>query len=578
MKKIAFLILGSVLLAAASCTVDERSPSLSLQEQRGASYDEIDMLKDAIYHVGTGQYLFRQKDPYSLDNFKAALLNLTASCSCHDETKSQSLDFLSVPDLQATHYALKIYPRNEQEQWEIERMENVKVSYIPFNYVQFPEEAQILMSENNGCDSVNNEVSHYSVTYDGLMTVDGPLPSETYTMPILYVVWPCSMPFPEEYDYVVDYEVFIPQYDDVETKSQAGLSLDELKMLEEEAIELALGKKESEDNNSTKSNTFYRMLRGRIYNQDKLMTRLPLENLKLKFQLGSNIWETSTNSDGYFFIAAQIPLEASFIAVYNNPKWKITSEQYTSPVTHNFGTVENVWDGEFEIFRHIHSTSPHMEIHRAVNYYYNGEHSIRTWHYNDGIRLRAVPRKDDDRNGYFTYSLLNPAYITIYANNTQNQHLTIGTVLHELGHFTHYGERGGYRMFDKVHALIQESFASYVGFYLGKRYYASKGFVEPYANYNLTGQGRQAWEKNDGNEYSPLFVDLIDDYNQYENDINLPNDRINNVPHSLMREIAQEDYNWAECKSRLVSKIGVYYTEEELNDYILNYDIWFQNN
>lgn len=46
----------------------------------------------------------------------------------------------------------------------------------------------------------------------------------------------------------------------------------------------------------------------------------------------------------------------------------------------------------------------------------------------------------------------------------------------------------------------------------------------------------------------------------------------------LMREIAQEDYNWAECKSRLVSKIGVYYTEEELNDYILNYDIWFQNN
>ena len=61
-------------------------------------------------------------------------------------------------------------------------------------------------------------------------------------------------------------------------------------------------------------------------------------------------------------------------------------------------------------------------------------------------------------------------------------------------------------------------------------------------------------------------------------DIYLPNDRINNVPHSLMREIAQEDYNWAECKSRLVSKIGVYYTEEELNDYILNYDIWFQNN
>ncbi len=73
------------------------------------------------------------------------------------------------------------------------------------------------------------------------MTTDGPVPPETYTMPILYTVWPCDKPLPEAYDYIIDYEVFIPQYNDG-TKSQSGLSTDALHILEQEAISIALGK------------------------------------------------------------------------------------------------------------------------------------------------------------------------------------------------------------------------------------------------------------------------------------------------------------------------------------------------
>lgn len=45
-----------------------------------------------------------------------------------------------------------------------------------------------------------------------------------------------------------------------------------------------------------------------------------------------------------------------------------------------------------------------------------------------------------------------------------------------------------------------------------------------------------------------------------------------------MREIAQEDYDWNECRSRLVRNIGRYYTETEFNAFISDFDYWFQNN
>ena len=50
-------------------------------------------------------------------------------------------------------------------------------------------------------------------------------------------------------------------------------------------------------------------------------------------------------------------------------------------------------------------------------------------------------------------------------------------------------------MFKKVHTMIKESFASYVGFYLGEKYYTSHGFVKPSVSYNITEQGRQTWDK-----------------------------------------------------------------------------------
>lgn len=577
MRKLVFLIV--VLHIIGSCSVDEYNPVLPEKNEIVGGKRHV-TLEEVVYHAGTESFLLQQNDPYSLHNFKKALSNLATGNTDQALTKSQTVDFQSVQELSATHYALRMYPRNEHEQWQIERMDDIGISYIPFDYVQLPDDDQTrlkLEAGNELSQGEELEESSYIVVYDDLETIDSLLPSETYTMPILYVVWPCEKPFPEGYDYKIDYEVFIPEYYDGNTKSQFGLSMDELWLLENEAVSIALGQQVNEDTKALTPVTYVRVLRGSIYHADKLMDKLPLENLKLQFRLGSNIQETYTGSNGFFNITATIPDEASFIAVYNHAKWKITSENSTSPITFNFGTVQDVWKDGNDIYRQVISGSPYMEIHRAVNYYYNGSHSVRTWHYDDGIRIRALSREGEKELGYFSYSLTGPASITIFGNTIYDQNITIGTVLHELGHFTHYGERGGYRMFKKVHTMIKESFASYVGFYLGEKYYISHGFVKPSVNYYITRQGRQNWQKTD-NQYTPLFVDLIDDYNQGNASNSYPYDRITNVPHSLMREIAQEDYDWNECRSRLVRNIGRYYTETEFNAFISDFDYWFQNN
>lgn len=371
MKKLVFLVVALHIIG--SCSVDESHSVLPEKNEIVEGKRHV-TLEDVVYHAGTESFLQKQNDPYSLNNFKKALSNLAIGNTTQALTKSQTADFQSVQELSATHYALRIYPRNEHEQWQIERMDDIGISYIPFDYVQLPEDDQIrlkLEAGNNLSQEDELEKSGYTVVYDDLETIDSLLPSETYTMPILYVVWPCEKPFPEGYDYKIDYEVFIPEYYDGNTKSQFGLSMDELWLLENEAVSIALSQPVDEDVNLTPV-TYVKILRGSIFHFDKLMGKLPLENLKLQFQLGSNIHETYTGSNGNFNITATIPDEASFIAVYNHEKWKITSENSTSPITHNLGTVQDVWKDGNDIYRQMSSNSPCMEIHRAVNYYYNG--------------------------------------------------------------------------------------------------------------------------------------------------------------------------------------------------------------
>lgn len=359
-----------------------------------------------------------------------------------------------------------------------------------------------------------------------------------------------------------------------------------MQILEDEAISLALGIA-IPTRTATRSGVV-RTYTGTINVYDHyLSTEVPQANLRIRFQLGSNIWDTYTQSNGYFSITGAIPNNASYIHMFQHPRWKITTKSSTAPYSVNWFTADYWWTSSSTVHKMCPAGSPPAyAILPAVNFYYNGSHSIRTWHYNDGIRVIAMNEDSPTALASFVWSRNNVAYIKVYNNHIDYSNTLIGAILHEFGHFTHYGERGGYtgsayNGFNAVHQFIKESYAEYAGWHMGMRYYTLKGHT-PAASFDLTGCFAQRWRQTQTGSsswYSPLFVDLVDNYDQRTALSGLYNsDPISGVPHSAIKTMASECTTWASVKTKLQSFVGVYYTQAELNTFVAPYDYWFTNN
>jgi hypothetical protein len=528
----------------------------------------VDSLSLAVYHAGIGSWIVPQNDPYALDNFQRAWNNLTRG----EATRA----------LEPTHLALKIFPRSEDEQWEIELMENVEISYIPFTWVALTEE-QVQELEQTEPEKVYfPEVSPHVVTYDELTTIEGEMQEGVYfDMPILYAAWPVDKPLPDHLDYETDYEVFIPN----ETQTRGGTpGGDLMRRIEEEAVRLALGHSAPRAASKTRASA---VLSGDFWDWEVLRSlRIPIPGLTVKFRLGSKIVETDADENGHFSVAAsQIPSESSWEIVFQNPKWKVTRENSTIPKSFFQGAVyqANNWS---EANSHVSTALQPQDatIIKALNYYYYHTHNLTKWEYTGGIHVIADPNSSTSYNGLFTYSSSNNCYITIYRNNTgDNKNVLMGTVFHEMGHFIHFKERGGtYKSMKNVDRLLQESFASYVGWYMTEKYYNDLGYVKTSTADDISKQARQtSWtqsENSDWGYYSPLFVDLVDNYDQSSSNSRYNRDAIKEVHYSVIMQIAQESETWESCKSILYAKVpDRNITARDLDTFLAPYNYWYSH-
>ncbi len=536
---------------------------------------------DVVYHEGTESCLVPRNDPYTLANFRQALSNLKQGRSTQTLTTAQSAAIAQVADLSATHYALKIYPRTESEQWAISRMEDIQISYTPFDYVMLPKEQSDALRAAKSSIPTHPDVSRYTVTYENMRTVEGPVSAQSFDMPVMYVVWPCSKPLPQGYDYEIDYEVYLPSYDSAENGNVATrntvLVNDVVQILEQEAIRLVVG-----GDLPIIGIIPTRTVSGHIYEYDTYMDRIvPMCNLYVQLQMGTSVLSTYTDNYGRFSITNRIPDGASLSVLFTHPKWMITSYVDTYPTILHMGSVDATYPSSGKTFTLSQQNYPSCEIHRAVDYYYHGDHEFVPRIREDGIILRARDQSNANGNfGLFHYG--NNEYIEVFNLHRYMDSYVVGCTLHELGHFTHLGERGGNTNFSNVHYMIAESYASYVGWYLCGEYYKYIG-AQFDDSENITGQNRQAWVKTFACAnplYSPLFIDLFDDYNQSVDDADCNYDILNMFSHATMKRIAAQGFNWEYVYGILLDEAGDYgryYTESELNTYVQPYNYWFAN-
>jgi hypothetical protein len=452
--------------------------------------------------------------------------------------------------------------------------------------VQLPPEDAAGLEKTKSADNTFTEKSPYTVTYsytyasDGIST--GP---QTFQLPILYTVWPAGKPLPDDLEYVVDYNVFLPPY------AKQANSTELLQALENEALAAAFGVQAQTlpPVPVTKATSFAGYISGNIRTYDNsLGGYAPMANLKVTSRCGSYTLGTgSTNSTGNFNIASYVqPSPASSLTVLSVTyqdlagKWYITPSSTTTPFVTTVTNISSslVWAGNYNLGQ-LTLTNTYQEntAHRAANYFYNVQTDFTRSSISGGIHIitHNTPGK-----GLITRISVNGQMvvnsITIYKGSFDGS--VIGSTLWGLGHFALFKQMGN--TYNSVPSLLRESFAAYSAWYLGEKYYLSQGATPPTGYcWGITGDYQwQHWGKDYSYGSSPIYIDLTDTYNQKTMPTHpYPNDEIQGVPASAIWYIASTSATWAQCRSKLQSYVGTYYTSAQFNNWIADFDYWFAN-
>ena len=473
---------------------------------------------------------------------------------------------------EATHYGLKIYPKTEQEQWEVESMEGVGVSYIPFGYKQLTvEEVAIVEASRPKVQSSEIEVSPYVVTYEGYESTDGgPVEPQTFRLPVLYVVWPVSEPLPAHLEYTIDHELVIP------VAAQTLRAEPTLKVS---------GYLEVWDNLLNRNVPLggmtieYEYVSGKTHYGDDIYTRAQAgSNSAGGFTIETGIPLSQTNSIDWYSVELTLRYSDS------GGKWRIVSTSSTAPTMISLNVTFGVGRN------HASHGVPRVvipqvngqlnEIQRAANYFFNVQTDFPRNSIPGGIKIEASPSSGSRTSGSFGgYTTGNP-HISISPGSSDPY--VVGTTLHELGHFAHWTATSA--RFSSIHTFVKESFASYVGWWLGEKYYTSMGWRKTSNSDDITGHGRQGWYRDlnfaygftqDG-WYSPLFVDLTDDYNEKVVPSSFcPTDEIIGVSPSVVWDIVKNSTTWEQHKQAIFQRVvPVHCSQAHFNQWIDNFDHW----
>lgn len=429
-----------------------------------------------------------------------------------------------------THYAVSFYPKNEIEVNRLMSIDGARISYVPFGY-----EA---VHESEIPNSVKDQLDRRSFTKQSV---------KNSQLPVFYLVWPVGLDFPKDLDYRIEYLAILPNYSE---GSNIG-------------------------NSKGRS---YRILDGTISNTDSMFgSSLPVSNLKIRIQYGLDIIDRYTGSNGYYTISGNINDNASVYIVYENDRWRLSRKGSMFTYSWLLGKVKDLWPTSSSSYSPVF-TNTYLTVHRAANYFFHGTNSVTVPTCNYAIRINM---NESTLLGetYFQVPLGSP-YIEMsdfWASFSGNQ---VFATMHELSHFYHYLTKGNYSSYNAVNSVIKDSFADFLAWYISRNYYTyENGGVYDSAWNSSLGGGKQFWNHLDTtyeNRYTPVFIDLIDNYNQYyELGAQYNNDPISAVPLNVVINMSMQNDNWSSLKAALSGKIGQYYTLGDYNTFVSPYDYYF---
>lgn len=416
-----------------------------------------------------------REDPYDIHNILKAYKNLQAGDS-------------SVPtfDIKPNHIYLRFFPRDENE-LELLKKDTTLILY------DYPLNSEI----SEGEFSINSESddSHVSCQY-------------------------CVVPVGKELpavNYEVIYEVFLPPAEDFLARSTQGDQSAFYEKLVNESARIT-GNLSDEDTSAcmtARSSQGRWSPGGRIRVWDDILGMyIPLEHVNVHARWFTHVETALTDSEGNFRMKRfshpvnySVKWENSlftirdglfFQAWYNGPKKKgdwmldISGGKSKMFATMHRAAYRQFYGDNLGLFRPVLNTGGRTKI-----------------CYMDG-------KGTGQFNGDFSGVGILPD-IQVWGNKaTEQTNIIFATVTHELGHQLHSQYIGNLR-YMKVSRIIRESWAEAVEWAITNDEYHKLGKkygVQAALRYDQECDNHSGWPLVPDRNYSPAFIDLVDDFNQ----------------------------------------------------------------
>ena len=464
--------------------------------------------------------------------------------------------------LEPTHLALRITPRDFGQQYEIENDPDLIVSYAPFGYAFAPQEesgeqqryvepeAPVIQTEPCCLES--------SVPMEKLLRTSN-----------LYVAWPARKSIPQDLDYELCYSIFSPEDSDLPEEQR------------EELINKLLPQ-----SNRLDPGMFPQIADGhltlRMY--DNLLGQyVPLKNVKVTANYYSSAIVKTYYADqnGQVVFPSKYGDRAYCTFILTEPdKFSVRSAHeagYTSTlVSRGLGWLftqqpsaldPTIMESTYYTFNR--SENLYDIVFLAADYYRNDISLIASDLSNMphiSLVCLDVPQAPNVLGVFYDNSdNSNPPIITITDANQTARNKVVGTTLHELGHYYQFCNRPSSSPMTSLSSFFAESFACGHGNAFGEQYYYTKGYVKINPSDILTGQERQNWVVSDTTRYSPLFVDLMDSFNQHTVNSSCPSDLITGTPLSTILEMGKDAITLQDVKTIFLNAMSPPYTSSNIN-------------
>lgn len=315
---------------------------------------------------------------------------------------------------------------------------------------------------------------------------------------------------------------------------------------------------------------------------------IPIEGVKVRARRWFTTKSNLTDSNGDFIIHHSFGGDVNYLIVWERGFWDIRDGNLTQAY-YNGPKKSSAWNLNIGGGKSLRFATIHRACHRytfenvdALSRPILGSGAKLKINYNDGEGT-GVNWGVEWQNVDYGLGLL--PNIKIWGKNPNNgqyyaTNQLFSTTIHELAHTTHIqAMTWGTFDYGQVSQMLYESWADAVEWYITQIEYLDRN-VTNYDDPNVFfgGDHKQWWRFNGIGEnndiYTPIFIDLIDDYNQafVRGNNNMPTDNIRGFSmRNIERNILPNSYGLTSFRTALRNNAPNGISDAEINTYIAQY-------